>query len=77
MRNVIKGQFEKFIFARDDIKVKMPDEGLAQFRPVCGNKVVWVFAGLVDPALVVTATNARFTFPIFVARIGGTWKIVR
>lgn len=77
MRNVIKGQFEKFIFAREDIKVILPAEGLAQYRPVCGGKVVWVFAGLTDPALVVTATNAKFTFPIFVAKIGGKWTLVR
>lgn len=77
MRNVIKGQFEKFIFARDNIKVVLPDEVAVQFRPVCGDKVVWVFAGLTEPALVVTATNAKFTFPIFVSRIGGAWTIVR
>lgn len=49
----------------------------AVYVPVVGGRVRLVQATPLAPAITLTGPNTRFAIDVYVARVGGTWRIVR
>jgi len=77
MRQVIRKLYAEGMFTEPSFKVEGAQANALTFKLIAGGQVVWMFQSLSTPALVVRSQTARYTLPVFAAKIGGSWRIVR
>jgi hypothetical protein len=74
---VLRQQYSQTMFSQRPLTITSPSPYALRFDLIAGGQVVWMYHSLTEPALVVESPATRFTLPIYAAKVGGAWRIVR